>query len=67
MATQTKTPRKKGVAEKKPKATRKAAAKQTERHTPRGFLALIVAAVVSVCAGLFLLARRFSNRAAAAS
>ena len=67
MATQTKTPRKKAPAEKA-KATRKASAKQTdERHTPRGLIALLIAAVVGVCAGLVMLVRRFSHRAAATS
>jgi len=73
MATQTKTPRKKAPAAKKPKATRKSTTRQataeqaTERHTPRGLFALIVAAAIGICAGLVLLVRRFSHRAAATS
>ena len=68
MATQTKTPRKKAPAAKKPKATQKASPKATaDRHTPRGLFALAVAAVVGVVAGLVLLVRRFNHRAAATS
>lgn len=68
MATQAKTRGRKSNAEQKPKTARKAEAKrQHSGHFPGRAAALIVAAVLGVGAGLVLLARRFSHRAAAAS